>query len=166
MVGLNWLGTVGSRAFSRLVTPATDIVNGMVNMGEVTLPIKDYAKFNDQSYFTVSVNDTDQNDRFMDMLFLDTTGQTVFINIDQSQPGYNTYVNFYVDEPTPDRDLGFIGGTCQDRQHNVSLMEYTFVSGGPLYVGPGDNLLLTYSPAGAPSLGVSYAPRWYLDRIV
>jgi hypothetical protein len=159
-------GPASSVQVSRSVTPSTDVVNGILNMGEVTLPIKDYAKFNDQSYFTVSVNDTDQNDRFMDVLFLDTTGQTVLLNIDPSQPGYNSYVNFYIDEPTADRDLGFIGGTCQDRQHNVSLMEYTFVSGGPLYIGAGDNLLLTYSPSGAPSLGLSYSPRWYLDRIV
>lgn len=159
-------GPAASVQVSRSVTPATDVVNGIVNMGEVTLPVKDYAKFNDQSYFTVSINDTDQNDRFMDVLFLDTTGQTVLINIDPSQPGYNTYVNYYIDEPTPDRDLGFIGGTCQDRQHNVSLMEYAFNSGGPLYIGAGDNLLLTYSPSGAPNLGLTYAPRWYLDRIV
>lgn len=159
-------GPASSVQVSRAVTPSTDVVNGILNMGEVTLPIKDYAKFNNQAYFTVSINDTDTSDRFMDVLFLDTTGQTVLLNIDPSQPGYNTYVNFYIDEPTADRDLGFIGGTCQDRQHNVSLMEYTFVSGGPLYIGAGDNMLLTYSPSGAPSLGVSYSPRWYLDRIV
>jgi hypothetical protein len=159
-------GPASSVQVSRSVTPSTDVVNGILNMGEVTLPVKDYAKFNDQSYFTVSINDTDQSDRFSDVLFLDTTGQTVLINIDPSQPGYNTYVNFYIDEPTADRDLGFVGGTCQDRQHNVSLMEYTFISGGPLYIGAGDNLLLTYSPSGAPALGVSYSPRWYLDRIV
>lgn len=159
-------GPASSVQVSRAVIPATDVVNGIINMGEVTLPIKDYAKFNDQSYFTVSINDTDQADRFQDVLFLDTTGQTVLINIDPSQPGYNTYVNFYIDEPTADRDLGFIGGTSQDRQHNVSLMEYTFISGGPLYIAAGDNLLFTYSPSGAPALGVSYSPRWYLDRIV
>ena len=159
-------GPASSVQVSRSVTPSTDVVNGIVNMGEVTLPIKDYARFNDQSYFTISVNDTDQGDRFMDCLFLDTTGQTVLLNIDPSQPGYNTYVNYYIDEPTPDRDLGFIGGTCQDRQHNVSLMEYAFTSGGPLYIGAGNNLLLTYSPSGAPNIGLSYSPRWYLDRIV
>lgn len=159
-------GPASSVQVSRSVTPSVDIVNGMVNMGEVTLPIKDYAKFNDQSYFTVSINDTDQTDRFQDVLFLDSTGQTVLLNIDPSQPGYNTYVNYYIDEPTADRDLGFIGGTSQDRQHNVSLMEYSFVSGGPLYIGPGDNLLLTYSPSGAPALGLTYGPRWYLDRII
>lgn len=159
-------GPAASSQVSRAVVPATDVINGMVNMGEITLPLKDYAKFNDQSYFTISVNDTDQNDRFMDLLLLDTTGQTVLLNIDPSQPGYNTYVNYYVDEATPDRDLGFIGGTCQDRQHNVSLMEYAFVSGGPLYIAAGNNLLLAYSPSGAPNIGLSYAPRWYLDRTV
>lgn len=159
-------GPGASVQVSRACQPGLDVVNGIVNMGEVTLPVKDYAKFNDQSYFTVSINDTDSGDRFQDVLFLDTTGQTVLVNIDPSQPGYNTYVNYYIDEPTPDRDLGFIGGTSQDRQHNVSLMEYSFNSGGPLYIGPGDNLLLTYSPAGAPNLGVTYSPRWYLDRLV
>ncbi len=159
-------GPASSVQVSRSLVPSTDIVNGLVNLGEVTLPIKDYAKFNDQSYFTVSVNDTDSADRFMDVLMLDTTGQTMILNIAPNQAGYNTYVNYYIDEPTPDRDLGFIGGTCQDRQHNVSLMEYAFISGGPLYIGAGDNLLLTYSPSGAPSLAVTYAPRWYLDRTV
>lgn len=150
---------------SRSVVPATDVVNGLLNMGEVTLPVKDYAKFNDQAYFTVAINDTDLSDRFMDVLFLDTTGQTVILNIDPSQPGYNSYVNFYIDEPTPDRDLGFVGGTSQDRQHSVSLMEYAMIT-GPLYIGAGDNLLLAYCPQGAPNIGLSWAPRWFLDRIV
>jgi hypothetical protein len=141
-------------------------VNGVVNLGEVTLPIKDYSGHNDQSYFTVAVNDTDTNDRFMDVLFLDTTGQTVLINIDPGQPGYGQYVNYFIDEATPDRDLGFVGASFQDRQHQTSVMDYTMISGGALYVTPGDNLLLVYSPDGAPNLAVRYAPRWFLDRTV
>jgi hypothetical protein len=151
---------------TRSVTPATDIVNGFVNLGEVTLPIKDYVKYNDQSYFTVSINDTDSGDRFMDVLFLDTTGQTVLINIDPGQAGYNQYVNYFIDEATADRDLGFIGASFQDRQHTVSVMDSAMVSGGALYIQSGDNLMLVYSTAGAPSLMVTYAPRWYLSRSV
>jgi hypothetical protein len=151
---------------TRAVTPATDIVNGLVNMGELTLPIKDLAFQNDQAYFTVSINDTDTNDRFMDVLFLDTQGQTVLVNIDPGMPGYGQYVNYFVDEPTADRDIGFIGASFQDRQHQTSVMDSTMISGGTLYITPGDNLLLAYSPEGAPNIAVRYAPRWYLDRTV
>lgn len=149
---------------TKAITPATDIVNGLVDMGEVTLPIKDYIKWNDQSYFTLSINDTDTTDRFMDVLFLDTTGQTVLINIDPGQPGYGQYVNYFIDEPTTDRDLGFCGASMQDRQHSVSVIDYAELSGGPLYIAPGDNLFMVYSTTGAPDLAVNYAPRWYLDR--
>jgi hypothetical protein len=150
---------------SRAVTPSTDAVNGIVNMGEVTLPVKDYIAYNDQSYFTVSINDTDTVDRFMDVLFLDTLGQTTIINIDPSQPSYGQYINYFIDEATPDRDLGFIGASFQDRQHQMSVMDYA-QSSGPLYISPGDNLFMVYSPSGAPDLAIQYAPRWYLDRSV
>jgi hypothetical protein len=151
---------------TRSVTPATDIVNGIVNMGEVTLPVKDYIAYNDQSYFTISINDTDTGDRFMDVLFLDTTGQTVLINIDPGQPGYGQYVNYFIDEATPDRDLGFVGASMQDREHQVSVLDYAEINGGALYIAAGDNLFMTYSPSGAPDLAVVYAPRWFLDRAV
>ncbi len=151
---------------TRALTPATDVVNGLISMGEVTLPVKDYAAYNDQSYFTISVNDTDTGDRFMDVLFLDTQGQTVLINIDPGQPGYGEYVNFFIDEATPDRDLGFVGASFQDRQHQVSVLDYSQISGGALYIAPGDNLFLTYSTSGAPDLAVQYSPRWHLDRSV
>ena len=133
-------------------------------MGEVTLPIKDYARHNDQSYFTVMINDTDQGDSFMDVLLLDATGQTVLVNIAPGTPGYNSYVNYYMDEPTPDRDLGFVGATTQSRQHQVSVLDYTMVTGGPPYISPGDNLLMVWSPSGSPNVGLQYACRWYLDR--
>jgi hypothetical protein len=151
---------------TRAVTPATDIVNGIVNLGEVTLPIKDYAAHNDQSYFTVSIQDSDQGDSFQDVIFLDTTGQTAIINIAPGTPGYNQYVSYYLDEPTADRDLGFVGASTQGRQHQVSVFDYALLSGGPLYITPGDNILLAYSPAGAPNIGVTFSPRWFLDRIV
>jgi hypothetical protein len=151
---------------SRAVTPSTDIINGLVNMGEVTLPVKDYTRYNDQSYFTVSINDTDLSDVFMDVLFLDTLGQTVLINVAPGNPGYGNYVNYFIDEATPDRDLGFVGASFQDRQHSVSVLDSAQIGGGPLYIGPGDNLFFVYSTQGAPNLAVNYNPRWYLDRTV
>lgn len=149
---------------ARAVTPAIDVVNGLVNLGEVTLPVKDFATHNDQSYFTVSIMDSDQGDSFQDVIFLDTTGQTALLNIAPGTPGYGQYVSYYIDEPTPDRDLGFVGATTQGRQHQVSVFDYALLSGGPIYIKPGDNLLLAYSPAGAPDIGVTYSPRWFLDR--
>jgi hypothetical protein len=155
-----------SAQVSRAVIPATDSVNGLLSMGEVTLPVKDYLRYNDQSYFTISINDTDTSDRFMDVLMLDTLGQTWLVNIDPGQAGYGQYVNFFFDEATSDRDLGFIGASMQDRQHQVSVLDYSQVSGPGMYVGPGDNLFMVYSTSGAPNLSVQYAPRWYLDRSV
>jgi hypothetical protein len=159
-------GPQASVQVNRSIIPATDIVNGLIGMGEVTLPINDYAGYNDQSYFTVSIQDTDQNDRFMDVLFLDTTGQTIITNIDPGQAAYGQYVNYFYDEATADRDLGFMGASFQDRQHSVSVLPFTSISGGALYITPGDNLFFTYSPSGAPNLALKYSPRWYLDRTV
>jgi hypothetical protein len=151
---------------TRTVTPATDVVNGLVTMGEVTLPVKDIPPGNQQVYFTFSVNDTDTGDRFQDVLFLDTTGQTAIVNVPPGSPASGQYVNYYIDEPTADRDLGLVAGTFQDKGYSISVLDYALLSGGPLYVDPGDNLLMTYSPSGAPNLGVTYSPRWYVVRTV
>jgi hypothetical protein len=157
-------GPPASVQVTRSITPATDVVNGIIGMGEVTLPINDFASYNDQAYFTVAIADTDTADRFMDVLFLDTTGQTILTNIDPGQPSYGQFVNYFYDEATADRDLGFMGASFQDRQHSVSVLPYTSVSGGALYITPGDNLFMAYSPTGSPNLSVTYAPRWYLSR--
>jgi hypothetical protein len=154
-------GPVWTVQLTRVLTPATDIVNGVVIMGEITLPVKDMDPSNTSAYYAVSVNDTDQADQFLDVLFLDTQGQTVIVNI---SPG-NAYTNFFVDEPTSDRDLGRIMGSNLDRSQAISCLDAAIVSGGPFYLIPGDNVFLAYSPSGAPNLGVSYLPRWYSDRI-
>jgi hypothetical protein len=154
-------GPVWTTQLTRSVTPATDIVNGVVIMGEITLPVKDMDPSNTSAYYAVSVSDTDQNDQFLDVLFLDTQGQTVILNI---SPG-NAYTNFFIDEPTSDRDLGRIMGSNLDRSQAISVLDSCIVSGGPFYLTPGDNVFLAYSPTGAPNLGVSYLPRWYSDRI-
>lgn len=151
---------------TRSLEPNTDIVNGIVSMGEVTLPIKDIPPSNDSAYFTYSVHDTDSGDRFQDILFLDTMGTTVLVNIPPNSPAGGQYVNYFIDEPTSDRDLGIVAGTYQNRKSSVSVLDYSLVSGGPLYVTPGDNLLMTYSTSGAPNLSVTYAPRWYFSRTV
>ena len=146
---------------SRSLTPSTDIVNGICLMGELTLPIKDIDPSNTSAYFTVSITDTDVSDQFLDVLFLDVQGETVIINI----PPGDTYSNFFIDEPTADRDLGRVLGSDLDRSQAISVLDSAICSGGPFYINPGDNTFLAYSPAGAPNLGASYLPRWYTDRL-
>lgn len=146
---------------TRAVTPANDIINGMILMGEVTLPVKDIDPSNSSAFFMVSIVDTNRSDLFLDLLLLDTQGETVIINI----PPGNSYTSFYLDEPTPDRDLGRIMGSDLDRSQATSVLDSAIVSGGPLYIDSGDNTLLAYSPSGAPNLGVTFVSRWYLDRL-
>jgi hypothetical protein len=145
---------------TRSVTPVTDITNGIVIMGELTLPVKLIDPSNTSAYFTVSITDTDVNDQFLDVLFLDTQGSTVIVNL----PG-NQYTNFMIDEPTPDRDIGLILGSDLDRSQAISVMDASIISGSPFYIVPGDNLFLAYTVDGAPNLAVSYLNRWYLERL-
>lgn len=154
-------GASSTTTVSRTFTPSTDVTNGMVAIGELTLPYKDIAPDNTQAYFAVSVTDTNTGDRFLDCLFLDTTGGTVWIN--EPAAGYPTY---YVDEPTPDRDIGRVMGSAGTRAQAVSVLDSAYLSGGPLTVDPGNNTLLAYSAdGGAPSLAAYYFERFYRDRI-
>ena len=146
---------------TRSFTPSTDIVNGIVIMGELTLGVKDIDPSNTSAYYTVSITDTDQADQFLDVLFLDSQGETLIVNI----PPGNSYVNFFADEPTADRDLGRVMGSDLDRSQAISVLDSCIVSGGPFYITPGDNTFLAYSPFGAPNLGVSYLARWFTDRL-
>jgi hypothetical protein len=150
---------------TRTLTPDTDIVNGYVDMGPLTLPIKAVDDSNTDCYYTVSIHDTDQSDAFQDVMFLDTQGQTILCNIAPGSAGDSRYVNYYVDEPGSQHDLGNILGSSHERDRAISILDMAFPTGGPLYVAAGDNLLLAYSTAGAPNLQVTYSPRWYSDRI-
>lgn len=155
---------------SRLVLPSPTADNvelsDLVTLGEVTLPIRDIPPDNTDAYFTVSIASTlgaipVNPDRFYDILFLDVQGQTVLI--DTVNPGYNT---FYLDEPSSDRDMGrVLGSPIAGRSRAVSVLENTLASGGPVTVDPGANLLFVYSQQGAPSIGATYAPRWFNDRL-
>lgn len=152
-------GPSSSVSVSRTFTPATDISNGIAVIGELTLPDRDIPPDNTSMVHTVGITDDNQSDQFLDVLFLDTTGQTVIINETQ---GYSTY---YIDEPASDRDLGRILGTTLDRTSAISVLDSTFVSGGPLTCDPGDALLFVYSVEGSPNLVASYSPRWFVDRL-
>ena len=44
------------------------------------------------------------------------------------------------------------------------MLDNTTVSGGPVNLDPGDNMLMCYCIEGAPALSATYFPRFYLDR--
>ena len=146
---------------TRTITPATDIINGIILMGELSLPVKDVDPSNTSAYFAVSITDTDLLDSFLDVIFLDSQGQTLICNI----PPGNSYTNFFCDEATPDRDLGRVMGSDLDRSQAISVLDSCIVSGGPFFLYPGENTFLAYTKDGAPNLGLSYLPRWFSDRL-
>jgi hypothetical protein len=128
----------------------------------MTLPGKEIAPDNTQSFYSVRVNSTDSADAFADLILLDTMGQTVTIN---ENGAYVVYYQYYIDEPTTDRDLGYYLGTAFDRPQAVSVMDSAQPSGGPLTVDPGNNSLFAWCREGAPALTATYYPRWFIDRI-
>jgi hypothetical protein len=74
-------------------------------------------------------------------------------------------LNYFIDAPAVDRDLGRIMGSDFDRPQAVSVLDNALVSGPPLSVDPGDCLLFAYCVEGAPAFSVSYSPSWWLDRL-
>ena len=143
------------------VTPS-QVTNGILVAGVLTLPIQQLAADNTAGYFSVSVTDSITADRFYDCIFLDTQGSTVVIN----QPT-SGYLNFYIDEPDPIVTVGAVMGSSIGRPGAVSVTNNAVISGSPMSIEPsdGDNILFTYSADGvAPSIAVSYFARWYFDR--
>ena len=107
----------------------------------------------------VSISDPNTNDRFLDVLFLDTLGSTVLI---QSP---TAYAQMLLDEPAVDRDLGLIMGSLYDRDDAVSILDRVTVAGGPMSIDPdGCPHLLVYAAEGAPNCQMTFFPRYWLDR--
>jgi hypothetical protein len=152
-------GAVSSVIVSQSITPA-NIVNGMVWLGEVTLPVKDMAPENTDSYFTVSVQSGNTSDRFLDMLLIDTSGETVLINL----PG-GGYTDYWIDAPNLKGEVGKVLGSVGDRSAAVSVLANTTMSGGPVTLQPGSNQFTVYSPNGQPGLAGEYLPHWWLERL-
>jgi hypothetical protein len=141
-------------------SPPPGMGNNIIMVGELTLPNKAIPPDNTEAYYTVEINSTNTADTIQDVMFIDTMGQTVYINDALS------YAQFFVDEPTPDSDLGLILGSQYDRTYAISVLDSAYPSGGPLTAEPGDNILFAYSYQGAPALICTYFPRYYIDRPV
>jgi hypothetical protein len=144
--------------------PNTDQANGIVQLGYVTLPIKQLPPDNTSAIFKVSITSGDTADRFYDLLFLSTQGQTLIIN--EPTTGY---VNYWAEEPSPGAALGLHLGSATDRTQAVSVIDacvgpFGAISGGPLTVDPGDNLLMVYSLEGIPAVDATYYDRCMIER--
>ena len=159
-------GAVYSSSVAASITPNSLVQlvgppagTGFADLGFLTLPVQELPQDNINAYFTVTITSTDTSDRFMDILFLDTTGSTVII---QSPTGYQ---NYFLDEPIADRDIGLMLGTIADRDDAVSILDRASPTGTPMAVDPqGNTQLLVYSMEGAPGLQMSYFARWFFDR--
>ena len=155
--GTKWSTTTSSLTF----TPNTQVTNGLVVAGNLTLPYKAVPKDNTQCYYTVQVTDSNTSDTVYDCMFIDNNGQTVLIN--ESGSGYKTYG---IDEPDSKFDLGLHWGSQTDRTQAISVSDAAgALSGGPLTLEPGDNKLFAWSLAGPPNLAVSCFPRWFQQRL-
>jgi hypothetical protein len=148
------------------IIPTGNVSNKLLILGEITLPVKDLPDSNQSAYYTVKITDSNTADRFMDVLFLDTAGQTAIVGgipggtLDTGS-GYPVY---YLDEPGTDTDLGLCLASTYGRAQATSVIDSAILTGGPLTVDPGDNPLLVYSPAGQPAVTCTYMPRWMADR--
>lgn len=144
------------------VTPS-QVTNGILTAGVLTLPVKAVALDNLGGYYTVSVTDSNVSDRWNDLLFLDTMGQTVVIN----EPS-NGYVTYYLDAPDPNVTLGRIMGSQSGRANAISVMDACqAISGGPLFVEPadGDNAVFVYcADAAVPNVSLAYYASYFFDR--
>ena len=155
-----------SDSVSESVTPS-GVVNGVINLGEITLPIKQMPADNTDSFFTVDVVSGNSADRFLDLLLIDTSGQLFLVNI----PG-SGYTDYFFDAPSLTQLLGLALGTNTDRSAAVSIsgmgaaVPSLITSGGPLTLVPGDNVFTVYSPSGMPGLEGDYWPRWQQERIL
>jgi hypothetical protein len=142
-------------------TPSTDITNGFVVAGNLTLPGLALARDNATCVYTAQITDSNTSDTVLDLLIIDNNGQTVLVN----DPG-SGYTEYFFDEPDPKFDLGLHLGSQNGRPQAVSVTgSVDVISGGPLTLEPGDNKLLAYSLSGPPYLGLEFFSRWYQERL-
>src|SRR5215472_11546703 len=152
-------GAVSLASVAQSIVPG-GVANQICNLGEITLPVKDMADDNTDSYFTVAVTSGDTADRFLDVLLLNTEGSLAWISL----PGAG-YADYYVDAPELGVNVGRVLGSMDDRDRAVSVLGSTLLTGGPFRLVPGENIFTVYSPSGMPALQGEYWPRWWAERL-
>ena len=142
-------------------TPA-QLTNGVLVAGVMTLPVKQVAADNSGGYYSFSVTDTNTADRWLELISLDSQGQTIVIN-----RSANGYIQYFIDAPDPNVNLGLIQGSNGGRPNAVSVFSDCTIGGTGITLEPseGENALFAYSPdALAPAIGLSYYPAWFHGR--
>ena len=149
-------------AVARDFTPSTDILNGWVEVGTVTLPIAATPAGQTDSYFDLTISSGQTGDRYYDVILIDTAGQTVLWNT-----GGGGYNQIWIDPPDASHDIGLILGSDADRNRAWSIStDIQRWSGGPMTLKPNaHNRLLVYSRQGCPSASALYVPNWIADRL-
>ena len=152
-------GDSSTVAASAYLGPA-ELVNGIINLGEVTLPVKEMPLENTDSYYSIAVTSDDTADRFLDVVLIDSQGSTFITSINGAG-----YTDYWYDAPSIDTGVPLVIGSVDDRSQAVSVMADTLISGRPIRVLPGDNTLTVYSPSGMPALEAEYWPHWWHERL-
>jgi hypothetical protein len=147
---------------ARDFTPSTDILNGWIEMGTITLPINGLPAGNTDAYFGVTVTSGQTADRYLDVLLIDTAGTTVLYN--KASPGFGS---IWIDAPDRDHDLGQVLGSDGGRERARSVARYVQRwSGGAFVARPGGhNRGLIYSQQACPGGQLVYVPYWLVDRL-
>lgn len=129
------------------ITPSTQVTNGIVSLGNITLPFKAVAPGNSTSYYAATINDSNGSDVFADLLLIDTMGQTLLVNIapvtvsTPSVPSSGGSVTNNTGWPVT---VTISGGTLS----NVSIAGSTVGTGDGTYtLNNGQQISLTYSAA-------------------
>jgi hypothetical protein len=151
---------------ARTFTPSTDLpgagaVPDFITLAEITLPNALLTAENSQAIFKVVITSSQTGDRYYDLVFIDTQGETVLLDI---PPSWQSYSNYWIDSPDNLHDMGLVSGSNTDRTVATSVLANCFVSGGPLTIDPGANQLLVYSLQGYPGITGTYFPAWMVDR--
>lgn len=158
-------GAVQSLNMTRTITPNTDLTGTLqyVDLGPITLPLNDIPPGSTDAYFAVTVTSSVTADRFLDVLFLDTQGSLVFLDIGAG----SIFNNIWIDQPDSSRNLGRILGSDADKDRAFSITQYAAkVSGAGLAVYPDmNNRVLLYAAQGVPSASANYPPEWWTERL-
>jgi hypothetical protein len=158
-------GAVQSFNMTRTITPNTDLTGTLqyVDLGPITLPLNDIPPGSTDAYFAVTVTSSVTADRFLDVLFLDTQGSLVHLDIGAG----SIFNNIWIDQPDSSRNLGRILGSDADKDRAFSITQYAAkVSGAGLAVYPDmNNRVLLYAAQGVPSASANYPPEWWTERL-
>jgi hypothetical protein len=133
---------------------AGDFRAGIVGLGTFTLPTRDMPDENDLAGWEFTVGCSDPTVIVQDILLIDIRGSLVWTGPPQR------FRKMFIDPPSSTVQLGGVYGGS-DREHALSILNESVMTGEPLSVHPDTSRLFVYSTDGGLSITASYLPRWY-----